>query len=77
MKAKHGRVLQPVKCDIAALHLVIEQAKDLNGPIVVVVSKVTNETHHSIDDTAPDTWNERMDVNLLPHLFTVQAATKG
>lgn len=59
--------------DIASLRAAIAHARDVNGPIRILVNNAADDTRHSLGSYSPDEWDGAMNVNLRPHYFTAQA----
>ena len=63
--------------DIAALRLSIQEAEKHLGPIRVLVNNAANDDRHSFQEVTPEYWDERMNVNLRHHFFSIQAVAPG
>jgi D-xylose 1-dehydrogenase len=59
--------------DIAALRKAITEIRAQLGPIEVLINNAANDERHAIEDVTPEYWDNRMQVNLRPMFFTVQA----
>jgi NAD(P)-dependent dehydrogenase (short-subunit alcohol dehydrogenase family) len=59
--------------DIDTLRACIEQARQSNGPIDVLVNNAAVDTRHTIEDYSVEQWDLSLNVNLRPHFFTTQA----
>lgn len=63
--------------DIAALRASIREAEKQLGPIRVLVNNAANDDRHSFPEVTPAYWDERMNVNLRHHFFSIQAVAPG
>ncbi|MBW8869643.1 MAG: SDR family oxidoreductase [Acidobacteriales bacterium] len=76
-----GRSLhQPffIRCDItdiSALRPAIQQVEDHFGTIRVLINNAANDDRHDMQDVTPEYWDNRMNVNLRHHFFTIQAVS--
>jgi D-xylose 1-dehydrogenase len=59
--------------DIGALRQAVSDARAALGPIEVLVNNAANDERHPLETVTPDYWDNRMDVNLRPMFFAVQA----
>jgi D-xylose 1-dehydrogenase len=69
-----------VECDITnidALRLAIAEVQNRMGPVRVLVNNAANDDRHSLDEVTPEYWDNRMNVNLRHHFFTIQALSTG
>lgn len=62
--------------DIAALKNAIEQARDVQGPISVLVNNAARDDRHDILSLDEAAWDNSFAINLRPHYFTVQACAE-
>ena len=60
--------------DIAALRAAIEKIRAELGDIGVLINNAGNDDRHTLDQVAPDYWDERIAVNLRHMFFAAQAA---
>jgi NAD(P)-dependent dehydrogenase (short-subunit alcohol dehydrogenase family) len=63
--------------DVAALQAAIAQAATAHGDIGVLINNVANDQRHNLMDVTPDDFDARVNVNLRPHFFAVQAVVPG
>jgi len=63
--------------DIAPLRASIQEAEKHLGPIRVLVNNAANDDRHSFEEVTPEYWDERMNVNLRHHFFSIQAVSPG
>jgi NAD(P)-dependent dehydrogenase (short-subunit alcohol dehydrogenase family) len=69
-----------VRCDIrdiSALRSAIQQVANHFGPIRVLVNNAANDDRHDVKEVTPEYWDDRMNVNLRHHFFTIQALSPG
>jgi NAD(P)-dependent dehydrogenase (short-subunit alcohol dehydrogenase family) len=69
-----------VQCDvtdIGALQEAIRRVESLLGTIRVLVNNAANDDRHEVKDVTPEYWDNRMNVNLRHHFFTIQALSPG
>lgn len=69
-----------VRCDItdiSALQKAIHQIESRLGAIRVLVNNAANDDRHDVKDVTPEYWDDRMNVNLRHHFFTIQALSPG
>jgi len=69
-----------VQCDvtdIGALQSAIRRVESLLGTIRVLVNNAANDDRHEVKDVTPEYWDNRMNVNLRHHFFTIQALSPG
>lgn len=69
-----------VQCDVTdidALRTAIRRIESLLGTIQVLVNNAANDDRHEVKDVTPEYWDNRMNVNLRHHFFTIQALTPG
>jgi NAD(P)-dependent dehydrogenase (short-subunit alcohol dehydrogenase family) len=59
--------------DIDALRACIEQARQANGGINVLVNNAAADTRHKIEGYSVEEWDNSLNINLRPHFFTTQA----
>ena len=60
--------------DITALQKFIKTAGEQWGNIDVLVNNAARDDRHSLDEITPDYWDERININLRPHVFAIQTA---
>jgi len=63
--------------DIAALRSAMQEAEKRLGPIRVLVNNAANDDRHRFEDVTSEYWDERMNVNLRHHFFSIQAVAPG
>ena len=63
--------------DIAALQASIHHVEEHLGPICVLVNNAANDDRHSFREVTSEYWDERMNVNLRHHFFSIQAVAPG
>jgi len=69
-----------VRCDITdidALQTAIRHVETRLGTIRVLVNNAANDDRHEVKDVTPAYWDNRMNVNLRHHFFTIQAISPG
>ena len=69
-----------VQCDITdidALQTAIRRVESRLGTIRVLVNNAANDDRHEVKDVTPEYWDNRMNVNLRHHFFTIQALSPG
>jgi NAD(P)-dependent dehydrogenase (short-subunit alcohol dehydrogenase family) len=59
--------------DITALRKAVDEIRARLGPIEVLVNNAANDERHPIENVTPEYWDNRMEVNLRPMFFAVQA----
>jgi len=80
MQEKFGRVPHFMQCDIVdidALLVCMETARQVHGPITVLVNNAANDSRHALKDYDPDQWDAALNVNLRPHFFSIQAIAES
>jgi NAD(P)-dependent dehydrogenase (short-subunit alcohol dehydrogenase family) len=83
MRSLDGRSAhQPlfVQCDVTdidALQAAIHHVETRLGTIRVLVNNAANDDRHAVKDVTPEYWDNRMNVNLRHHFFTIQALSPG
>src|SRR5215472_14313226 len=63
--------------DIAALRSSIQEAEKTLGPVRILVNNAANDDRHGFQEVTSEYWDERMNVNLRHHFFTMQAVAPG
>jgi NAD(P)-dependent dehydrogenase (short-subunit alcohol dehydrogenase family) len=69
-----------VRCDITDiddLKSSIKKVEDRFGPIRVLVNNAANDDRHQTNEVTAEYWDNRMNVNLRHHFFTIQAVNIG
>jgi D-xylose 1-dehydrogenase len=69
-----------VQCDVTdidALQSAIRRVEGRLGTIRVLVNNAANDDRHDVKDVTPEYWDDRMNVNLRHHFFTIQALSPG
>lgn len=69
-----------VQCDVTdidALRTAIRRIESLLGTIQALVNNAANDDRHDVKDVTPEYWDNRMNVNLRHHFFTIQALSPG
>ncbi|HTF69576.1 MAG TPA: SDR family oxidoreductase [Edaphobacter sp.] len=69
-----------VQCDITnidALRSAVDQVESHLGTIRILVNNAANDDRHNSNEVTPDYWDNRMNVNLRHHFFTIQALSPG
>jgi len=59
--------------DVAALQAAIGRLAQRTGGVDVLVNNVANDLRHTIDEVTPEFFDQRIAVNLRPHVFATQA----
>ena len=68
------------RCDltnIADLRAAINNIEAQFGAIRVLVNNAASDDRHKFAEVTPEYWDERMNVNLRHHYFTIQAVAPG
>lgn len=60
--------------DIESLQRSVYTAAQAMGGLNVLVNNAARDDRHDFAGVSPEYWDECMDINLRPHLFTMQAA---
>lgn len=60
-----------------ALQESIMAAAAANGPIRVLINNAANDDRHDVEGLTPAYWEERLAINLTPHVFAAQAVAPG
>lgn len=63
--------------DIAELRSAIKKIEAQFGAIKVLVNNAASDDRHKFSEVTPEYWDERMNVNLRHHFFTIQAIAPG
>jgi NAD(P)-dependent dehydrogenase (short-subunit alcohol dehydrogenase family) len=63
--------------DICALRSAMQEIENHFGTIRVLVNNAANDDRHEMNDVTPEYWDDRMNVNLRHHFFTIQALSPG
>ena len=63
--------------DICALRSAIRQVENHFGTTRVLVNNAANDDRHDVKEVTPEYWDNRMNVNLRHHFFTIQALSPG
>ena len=63
--------------DIAALRSSILEAEKNLGPVRILVNNAANDDRHGFQEVTSEYWDERMNVNLRHHFFSIQAVAPG
>jgi NAD(P)-dependent dehydrogenase (short-subunit alcohol dehydrogenase family) len=69
-----------VKCDltdISQLHSAISEIETQFGATRVLVNNAASDDRHTVSEVTPEYWDERLNVNLRHHFFTIQAIAPG
>ena len=64
------------KCDLTdvdAIREVFPRIRAETGPVDILVNNAANDDRHSLQETTPAYWDERMAVNLRHYFFCAQA----
>ena len=67
-------------CDITNIDLLkssIRKIEDHLGPIRVLVNNAANDDRHQLEEVTAEYWDNRMNVNLRHHFFTIQSVSPG
>ncbi len=59
--------------DIPKLQSVIAQVEQELGSISVLLNNAANDTRHDFKEVTPEYWDQRMNINLRPQFFAIQA----
>ena len=63
--------------DIVDLKNKIKEIQKELGPISILVNNAGNDERHNIDEVTPESWDNRMHVNLRHYFFTAQSVYKN
>lgn len=69
-----------VQCDVTdidTLQKAIHHVESYLGEIRVLINNAANDDRHDVKDVTPEYWDNRMNVNLRHHFFTIQALSPG
>jgi NAD(P)-dependent dehydrogenase (short-subunit alcohol dehydrogenase family) len=80
MEAATGNRPLFLPCDIAVtdqLHLTLETAAKVHGPITILVNNAANDKRHDTLDTDQALWDWSMAVNLRSYFFACQTVIPG
>lgn len=75
-----GAVVQFTRCDItdiAAYQAAIKGFEAAHGPTLALVNNAANDHRHDIAEVSPESWDERIAVNLKHAFFAAQAVAPG
>ena len=75
LEAEHQNRPLFMPCDITnidALRATIQQAREAQGPITVLVNNAASDTRHELHEYSVDDWDRSFNINLRPHFFTAQ-----
>ena len=75
-----GRTVQFTRCDvtdIAAYRAAIAGFATAHGPALALVNNAANDERHDWDKVTPESWDDRMAVNLKHAFFAAQAVAPG
>jgi NAD(P)-dependent dehydrogenase (short-subunit alcohol dehydrogenase family) len=78
LEGRSAHELLFVRCDITdicALKSAIRQVEDRLGTVRVLVNNAANDDRHDVNEVTPEYWDNRMNVNLRHHFFTIQAVS--
>ena len=59
--------------DVDALQAAIENTRQVQGDISVLINNAADDTRHEVADVTAEYWDDRMAINLRPCFFTAQA----
>lgn len=59
--------------DVDALQAAIEDTRQHQGDISVLINNAADDTRHEVADVTAEYWDDRMAINLRPCFFTAQA----
>ncbi len=77
LKAQYGTAPTFIRCDlkdIPALQAVIAKTGKEQGDISVLVNNAANDQRHKWEEVTPESWDDRLAVNLKHVFFAMQAA---
>jgi len=77
LKAQYGVAPLFIRCDlkdIAALQAAIARAGQEQGDLSALVNNAANDQRHKWDEVTPESWDDRIAVNLRHVFFAMQAA---
>lgn len=63
--------------DIAAYQAAIKHFEAAHGPALALVNNAANDHRHDIADVTPESWDQRIAVNLKHAFFAAQAVAPG
>ncbi|MEP3299679.1 MAG: SDR family oxidoreductase [Pseudoruegeria sp.] len=76
MEAKHGIRPYYMQCDVTdldRLRACMAEAREVNGPIAVLVNNAANDKRHLTEDVTEEFWDWSQAVNLKAYFFSCQA----
>jgi len=59
--------------DISALRAGVVQARNLHGPIAILINNAAHDERHATEEVSPEYWDDRIAVNLKHQFFAAQA----
>jgi D-xylose 1-dehydrogenase len=69
-----------IACDLTNLetvHSVFQRIRQETGPVDILVNNAANDDRHTLEETTPQYWEERINVNLRHYYFCAQAVVPG
>lgn len=63
--------------DIAAYQALLADVASRLGPIRVLVNNAGRDDRHAMEEVTPESWDDRLAVNLKHHFFAIQAVAPG
>lgn len=79
MNAAYAKAPLGIVCDVrdvSALQAAIEQAREQQGPIGVLINNAALDTRHRLFEWSQSQWDDALAINLRPHFFTAQAVAE-
>ncbi len=76
MEEKHGVRPHYMQCDVTdipRLRDCLAEARDLNGPVSVLVNNAANDKRHSTEEVTEEFWDWSQAINLKAYFFGCQA----
>jgi NAD(P)-dependent dehydrogenase (short-subunit alcohol dehydrogenase family) len=59
--------------DISALRAGVVQARNLHGPVAILINNAAHDERHATEEVSPEYWDDRIAVNLKHQFFAAQA----
>jgi NAD(P)-dependent dehydrogenase (short-subunit alcohol dehydrogenase family) len=59
--------------DISAVRAGVVQARNLHGPVAILINNAAHDERHATEEVSPEYWDDRIAVNLKHQFFAAQA----
>src|SRR3954451_15149355 len=59
--------------DISAIRAGVVQARNLHGPVAILINNAAHDERHATEEVSPEYWDDRIAVNLKHQFFAAQA----